>query len=118
MESLISVRSYFHGSHSLKDHPECGWDCGHTWNVEILVAGEENHERFSMPVDEAKLQAELHSIKRELSGKDIDKLIKPSVSSIMGIAHWYYERLASRYDVREVQVWQDNGTVRSILRGP
>lgn len=116
MESFVRARSHFHGKHTLKNHPVCGRDCGHFWEIEVLISGEEEEERHQMPIDEGKLITELEGIQAELNGKDISKMIKPAVSSPMGIAHWYYERLASRYDVREVVVWRDldlNATLRA-----
>ena len=105
MESFLRVRSVFHGKHTLRNHPMCARDCGHRWEVELLIAGEEDPDRWQMPVNEYKILTELEEIAKELDGHDIDKMIKPAVSSTIGIAHWYYERLASRYDVREVNVW-------------
>jgi 6-pyruvoyl-tetrahydropterin synthase len=117
MESFVRARSYIHGKHTLKNHPVCGRECGHFWEIEVIVTGDEEQERHQMPVDEVKLLAELKSISEELSGKDIDKMIKPATSSPIGIAHWYHERLASRYDVREVVVWRDPD-LSAILRAP
>lgn len=105
MESFIRVSHSFNGRHTLRNHPGCGRDCGHEWKVELLISGSEDPERWQMPVNELRVITTLEDIAKELDGKDIDKMIAPAVSSPMGIAHWYYERLASKYDVREVTVW-------------
>jgi hypothetical protein len=86
--------------------------------VTVTVAGEEDAELWLMPVDERKLEAEMVSTSLELRGKDIGKLVSPSFSTTMGICHWFYERLALRYDVREVTCWHDDPKTESILRAP
>ena len=118
MESFVRATTTFWGSHTLKNHWDCGRDCGHTWSVEVLIAGEEDQDRWQMPVDDRKLEQEMFSISNELRGKKIDKMINPSVSSEMGICHWFYERLALRYDVREVICWHDEPNIQAILRAP
>lgn len=105
MESFVRARTHFNGRHTLRNHRSCARDCGHRWEVEVFVAGDEDPDLHQMPVDEWRLITDLEDIQAELEGKDIDKMITPAVSSPIGIAHWYYERLASRYDVREVNVW-------------
>jgi 6-pyruvoyl-tetrahydropterin synthase len=115
MESLIRVRTSIHGKHTLKNHPVCGRTCGHIWEIEILASGEEDPDRWQMPVNERRLQTELKDIQEELSGKDIDKMIAPAITSPIGIAHWYYERLSSRYQVKEVVVWLDS-ELAAVLR--
>jgi 6-pyruvoyl-tetrahydropterin synthase len=118
MDTLIRARSSFWGRHTLKNHPDCGRDCGHTWTVTVTVAGEPDEERWMMPIDERKFDQEMFSIVSELRGKDIDKMVKPSLSTEMGIAQWFYGRLALRYDVREVTCWHDDRKMESILRVP
>ena len=117
MQAFVRVRSSFFGSHTLGNHPECDRDCGHVWNVEVEVFGDEEEERHQMPVDETRLLQDISTYAKELTGKDIDKMIKPSVSSPIGIAHYFYERMANKYEVTEVRVWI-NPEVGAILRAP
>lgn len=118
METQCQVAQNFYGSHKLKNHRTCARNCGHTWTVEITVTGDEDEEQFGFPVDPAKLQGMLLDTAVELNGKDIDKMVKPSQSSLVGLAHWFYERFAHVYQVTEVRVWHDNPTVVAILKGP
>jgi 6-pyruvoyl-tetrahydropterin synthase len=118
MESFVTARTSFWGSHTLKNHPEHGRQCGHSWTVTVTVAGEEDADRWMMPIDEGKFEQELWSFSQELRGRDIDTMLKPSLSTDMGICHWFYEKLAIRYDVREVRCWHDDHKTESMLRAP
>lgn len=115
METLISATAVFWGSHTLKDHPVCGRECGHTWRVTITVTGDEEEEHFGAPVDDARLLSDLEDSARELIGKDIDKMVKPSFSSPVGLCHWFYERYAIKYDITEVTVWHSEN-LKATLR--
>ena len=115
METFVTATAVFWGSHTLKDHPICGRDCGHTWTVEMTITGDEDEEFHGFPEDEGKFLDELEQSAAELNGKDIDKMVKPAFSSPVGIAHWFYERFAIRYKVVEVTVWHSN-FLRASLR--
>ena len=117
MEAFVTASAYFTGSHALKDHPYCGRDCGHEWKVEVTVTGEELPEHYGMPVDDVTLEAMLDEAIIEISGKDIDKMIKPARSSPIGLAHWFLARFAGRYVVTEVTVWRGNH-LSATLRAP
>lgn len=118
MESFVTVRTSFWGSHTLKNHPSHGRECGHTWVVELTVAGEEDPDRWMTPVDEEAFEQLFWTVSQELRGKDLDKMLSPSLSTDMGICHWFYEKFALKYDVREVRCWHDDRKMVSTLRAP
>jgi 6-pyruvoyl-tetrahydropterin synthase len=105
METYITASAVFWGRHTLKNHPQCDRDCGHTWNFSITVTGDEDQEFHGSPVDDTKFLAVVEETGQELMGKDIDKMVKPSFSSPVGLCHWLYERYAITYKVIEVTVW-------------
>jgi 6-pyruvoyl-tetrahydropterin synthase len=110
MQSFVMVEKTFHGSHSLPDHFLCGGACGHTWTVRVTVTGDEDADRYGAVVEEDELlRAMEHATWVELNGRDISTMVRPSHASPTGLAHWFYERLASKYEVTEVEVWLDNG---------
>ncbi len=117
MQAFVHASRHFYGSHRLKGHPSCDKECGHAWGVRVTVTGEETVDRWGMPVDDEQLVIDLESLCRELRGKDIDAMIAPSVSSLIGIAHWFDARLSHTYDVTEVAVWNEE-LLSATLRKP
>lgn len=117
METLVRATSTFWGSHTLKNHRNCGRNCGHEWQVAITITGDESVDFHGYPVDELRFHGMLDDTCLELNGKDINKMVKPSVSSDVGLAHWFYERFALKYEVTEVEVWHDL-RIRALLRAP
>lgn len=110
MQSFVMVEKQFHGSHHLEDHFLCGGACGHTWTVRVTVTGDEDPDRYGAVCDEDELFLAIKKAATvELNGRDISAMVRPSHASPTGLAHWFYERLASRYEVTEVEVWLDNG---------
>lgn len=119
MESYTLVKKRFYGSHQLKGHPRCGNECGHAWTVRITITGDEEPRWFGAVCDETELEQEMDHICRvELAGRDIGAMVKPAISSPMGLCHWFYERLASRFSVTEVEVWFDDEQLGAKLRAP
>lgn len=117
METLITASSVFWGRHTLKNHMQCDRDCGHTWTFHITVTGDEDVENHGSPVEDSRFLQEVEDTAQELLGKDIDKMVKPSFSSPVGLCHWLYERFAMKYTVTEVSVWHSEN-LKATLRAP
>ena len=116
MTSLVHAASHFYGSHRLSGHPTCDRECGHAWGVRVAVTGEPVQEYQWMPVDETALLTDLRRITDELKGKDIDAMIRPSVSSLIGLASWFDSRLSHKYEIVEVVVWNDELTSATLRK--
>jgi len=108
----LTVKSHFDAAHALRGYPgECRLLHGHTWDVEVTVAGAE--------LDEIGIVYDFKSLKDDLNGvlADYDHAYLNEVvpfddltPTAENLARVIYERLAETVDPRvhvtEVAVWE------------
>lgn len=76
---------------------------GHRFCVRVAV--EDDFDR--MPSSEDLLAA-VRALGGELHLRDLNVMLAPSAPNPQGIAMWFWEKLALRFPLSEVQVWQDD----------
>ena len=108
----LSVRDHFDAAHSLRGYPgECRRLHGHTWDVEVTVAGEKLDE-IGIVYDFKLLKDDLRAVLDDYDHVFLDEVppfdtLNPTAENLARIV---YERLAASVDpavrVREVAVWE------------
>jgi len=108
----LSVKDHFDAAHSLRGYPgECRKLHGHTWDVEVTVAGEQLDE-IGIVYDFKRLKDDLRAVLDDYDHVFLDEVppfdtLNPTAENLARIV---YERLAASVDpavrVREVAVWE------------
>jgi 6-pyruvoyltetrahydropterin/6-carboxytetrahydropterin synthase len=108
----LTVKSHFDAAHNLYGYPgECRELHGHTWDVEVTVAGEQLDE-LGIVYDFKRLKADLASVLDAYDHAYLNEVgpfdeISPTAENLARIV---YERLAEKVDpcvsVVEVSVWE------------
>ena len=108
----LSVKDHFDAAHSLRGYPgECRRLHGHTWDVEVVVAGEKLDD-LGMVYDFKRLKDDLRAVLDDYDHAFLDEVapfdtLNPTAENLARIV---YERLAASVDlavmVREVAVWE------------
>lgn len=106
MLSKLTFRSIFDASHE-GEHPPmvCGNGLhGHEWTVQATFLYDPiNDVSFPRNVFEETVE--------ELDERHLNDMIKPSMPSTWGVAHWVMDRLASRTRVESVEVMVNTESV-------
>lgn len=108
----LTVKSHFDAAHALRGYPgECRKLHGHTWDVEVTVAGTELDE-IGIVYDFKALKTDLNAVLEDYDHGYLNDvapfdLLTPTAENL---ARVIYERLAdtvdSRVRVLEVAVWE------------
>lgn len=98
----------FPASHVLADHPLCGKLHGHTYKVEVTIVGDPDPEMNNMIANDRDLLSAIANVIFEISGRHLNDQLPAIIPSAQGIANWVWERLALRFQLHEVTVWQDD----------
>jgi 6-pyruvoyltetrahydropterin/6-carboxytetrahydropterin synthase len=108
----LTVKSHFDAAHALRGYPgECRKLHGHTWDVEVTVAGEKLDE-VGIVYDFKSLKEDLNAVLAEYDHAYLNDVppfdaITPTAENLARII---YERLADTVDRRvsvvEVAVWE------------
>jgi len=108
----LTVRDHFDAAHSLRGYPgECRKLHGHTWDVEVMVAGETLDE-IGIVYDFKRLKTDLRAVLDDYDHVFLDEIapfdqLNPTAENLARVV---YDRLAKVVDpavsVREVAVWE------------
>jgi 6-pyruvoyltetrahydropterin/6-carboxytetrahydropterin synthase len=108
----LTVKSHFDAAHALRDYPgECRNLHGHTWDVEVTVAGADL-DSIGIVYDFKSLKDDLGSVLADYDHVFINEVppfdeLAPTAENL---ARVIYERLARAIDARvsvlEVSVWE------------
>lgn len=108
----LTVRDHFDAAHSLRGYPgECRKLHGHTWDVEVTVAGEKLDE-IGIVYDFKQLKDDLRAVLGDYDHVFLDEVapfdaLNPTAENLARVV---YERLAAIVGpvvtVREVAVWE------------
>jgi 6-pyruvoyltetrahydropterin/6-carboxytetrahydropterin synthase len=108
----LTVRDHFDAAHSLRGYPgQCHRLHGHTWDVEVMVAGEALDE-IGIVYDFKRLKDDLHAVLDDYDHVFLDEVppfdsINPTAENLARIV---WERLSATVgdEVRvvEVAVWE------------
>lgn len=108
----LTVRDHFDAAHHLYDYPgECRELHGHTWDVEVTVAGSDLDE-IGIVYDFKRLKADLAAVLEDYDHVLINRIAPFDVTSptAENLARVICERLGqivdSRVAVKEVAVWE------------
>lgn len=105
---LLTEWVTFPASHILEGHFTCSKLHGHTYKVEVTVIGDPDPEVHNMVANEQEVLDAIASCTFEISGRHLNDQLPAIIPSAQGIANWVWERLALRFQLYEVTVWQDN----------
>jgi 6-pyruvoyltetrahydropterin/6-carboxytetrahydropterin synthase len=108
----LTVRDHFDAAHTLRGYPgECHNLHGHTWDVEVTVAGEELDE-IGIVYDFKRLKDDLHAVLADYDHVFLDEVrpfdeLNPTAENLARVV---YERLRDSVGVQvrvlEVAVWE------------
>lgn len=108
----LTVRSHFDAAHALRDYPgECRRLHGHTWDVEVTVAGEELDE-IEIVYDFKRLKADLASVIDRYDHAFLNEVppfdtISPTAENLARVVYDELDRVVDRVvSVVEVSVWE------------
>ena len=110
----LTVAREFSASHELKGHKLCGRPHGHTFKVEVTVIGDPEPDTFNMVANDMEVREDLDKVLYEINYRNLNDMLPAVIASPQGVANWIWERLALRYQLHEVSVWQDD--LRASLR--
>lgn len=108
----LTVRDHFDAAHSLRGYPgECRKLHGHTWDVEVMVAGETLDE-IGIVYDFKQLKADLRTVLDDYDHVFLDEIapfdqLNPTAENLARVV---YDRLVKvvgpAVSVREIAVWE------------
>lgn len=105
---LLRLQSEVAASHRLPKHPLCEKPHGHTYRVEVQIIGDPEPDTFNMVANDSEAREALDSVLYEINYRDLNEQLPAVIPSVQGIANWIWERLALRFQLYEVTVWQDD----------
>lgn len=108
----LTVRSHFDAAHALRDYPgECRRLHGHTWDVEVTVAGEQLDE-IEIVYDFKRLKADLAAVIDRFDHAFLNEIppfdtISPTAENLARVIYDELDRVVDRIvSVVEVAVWE------------
>jgi 6-pyruvoyltetrahydropterin/6-carboxytetrahydropterin synthase len=104
----LTIQGRFAASHQIEGHELCGHLHGHTYLVDLTIVGDPNPETFSMVANDVDARLALNDLLYELNNRHLNDQLPAVIPSPQGIANWIWERLALRFQLYEVTVWQDD----------
>jgi 6-pyruvoyl-tetrahydropterin synthase len=118
VEIISCVKASFDAAHRVENYELCSFGDGHTWTVYAFVTGELDpktgwvHGSVGLPLS-------LERICHELDRANLDSMMPGVVSTPLGIAANFLERLALQYPrLSAVRVECSDGTAGEIRRTP
>src|SRR5688572_14613601 len=102
----VGCIEYFDSSHMLPGHPKCGVPHGHTYKVEVTVAGELKN---GMVIDFADLKAAVRGLLKQLDHKDLNTILP--YPTCENISNEILGRLKQSFPHNPmcVRVWEGDG---------
>lgn len=108
----LTVRDHFDAAHSLRGYPgECRKLHGHTWDVEVTVAGTELDE-IGIVYDFKRLKGDLHAVLTDYDHVFLDEVppfdsLNPTAENLARIiCERLMETVPEAVSVTEVAVWE------------
>lgn len=106
-----SVELSFDAGHTVPGERRCETPHGHHWVCVVTVKSD------GMPAKQTdlnKLRDELDQIGRELSNRDLNKMLPGTIPNTLGVANYLWDRLAIGLPLVEVRVTADGSS--SVIR--
>ncbi|HEX5016493.1 MAG TPA: 6-carboxytetrahydropterin synthase [Actinomycetes bacterium] len=118
MELSVTVSAHFDAQHRIADYPPCADPHGHSWTVEATVSGDLDPKSGWVP-GSTFLEQDVRLMAEELNRSDLNVLLPGTVTSPLGIAGYFLERLALRFQrLTSVRVSCSDGTAGEVRRTP
>jgi len=108
----LTIKAHFDAAHALRDYPgECRKLHGHTWDVEVTVAGEQLDD-IDIVYDFKRLKADLDAVLEPLDHAYLNEVppfdeLSPTAENLARVVYDALEqRVGSEVVMKEVAVWE------------